>query len=263
MKTSFRILPLEETDERQFFDFLDRDRILHVFTIYDLKYMREKTEVWVALGDDEIVGYLLEFDKRIVQTRGDAGTVARLLPFVELDEPVLIVEPHHLPVVEEVFRPIEPTDRSSKGKVTRFQVLRTDVETFQPMIRHYVRRLGAEDLGDVSKSLGEELAKTVEKAVHGGVAFGAYDGGSLASIATVPQIIEGIALIRGVYTLPSLRNRGLATSASSALVAELIRLKKEPVLWVARDNLPARRIYDKIGFKETGHVLLGFKARRL
>ena len=263
MRASLQVFPLEEADERRFFDFLDKDRILHIFTIYDLKCMREKTEVWVAVGDDEIVGYLLEFDKRIVQTRGDAETVARLLPFVELDEPVLIIEPHHLPVVEEVFRPIEPTDRSSKGKITRFQVLRTDAETFQPMIRHHVRRLGAEDLDEVSESLGEELAKTVEKAIHGGVAFGAYDSGSLASLATVPQIIEGIALIRGVYTFPSLRNRGLATSASSALVAELIRLRKEPVLWVARDNLPARRIYEKTGFRETGHVLLGFKARRL
>jgi len=262
MKTSFRVLPLEKADERRFLDFLDKDRILHIFTIYDLKYMREKTEVWVALGDDEIVGYLLEFDKRIIQTRGDAKTVARLLPFVDLDEPVLIIEPHHLPVVKGVFRPIEPTDRSSKGKITRFQVLRTDAQTFQPMIRHHVRRLGTEDLDEVSKSFGD-LAETVEKAIHGGVAFGAYDSGSLASLATVPQIIEGIALIRGVYTLPSLRNRGLATSASSALVIELIRLKKEPVLWVARDNLPARRIYEKTGFRETGHVLLGFKARRL
>ena len=262
MKTSFRVLPLGEVDEKQFLDFLEKDRILHIFTIYDLKYMREKTEVWVAFRDDGIVGYLLEFDKKVIHTRGDAETVAGLLPFVELDEPVLIIEPHHLPAVEEVFKPIEPTDRSSKGKITRFQVLRTDAQTFQPMIRHRVRRLGTGDLDEVSKNFGD-LAETVEKAMRGGVAFGAYESGSLASIATVPQIIENIALIRGVYTLPSLRNRGLATSASSALVAELIRLRKEPLLWVARDNLPARKIYEKTGFKETGHVLLGFKAKRL
>lgn len=257
------MLPLEEVDERRFLDFLGKERILHIFTIYDLKYMREKTEVWVASRDDGIVGYLLEFDKRVIHMHGDAETVVRLLPSVNLDEPVFIIEPHHLPVVEEVFRPIEPTDRSSRGKITRFQVLRTDAQTFQPVIRHNVRRLGAEDLEEVSKGLGEELAKTVEKAIRGGVAFGAYDSGALASIATVPQIIENIALIRGVYTRASLRNRGLATSVSSALVAELMRLGKEPLLWFARDNLPARRIYEKTGFKETGHVLLGFKARRL
>ncbi|MDH5795078.1 MAG: GNAT family N-acetyltransferase [Candidatus Bathyarchaeota archaeon] len=263
MKTSFRVLPLGKVDEKQFLDFLHKDRVLHIFTIYDLKYMREKTEVWVALRDDAIVGYLLEFDKRIVQTRGDAETVAGLLPFADLDEPVLIIEPHHLAVVEEVFKPVEPMDSSSKGKITTFLVMRTDAEAFQPVIRHRVRRLGTEDLEEVSVGLGGELAKTVGEAIRGGVVFGAYDGGSLASLATVPQIIENIALIRGVYTVPSLRNRGLATSASSALVAELIRLGKEPVLWVAKDNLPARRIYEKIGFRRTGHVLLGFKAKRL
>jgi len=263
MKTSFRVLPLERANEKQFLDFLDKDRVLHFFTIYDLEYMREKTEVWLTLRDAEIIGYLLEFDKRIIQTRGDAKTVARLLRFADLDEPVLIIEPHHLTVVGEVFRPIGPTDRSSKGRMTTFLVLRTDAETFRPAIRHRVGRLGTGDLEEVSRSFGEDLAKTVEKAIQGGAASGAYDGGSLASTATVPQIIENVALIRGVYTVPSLRNRGLATSASSALVAELIRLGKEPVLWVARDNLAARRLYEKLGFRETGHVLLGFRAKRL
>ena len=48
----------------------------------------------------------------------------------------------------------------------------------------------------------------------------------------------------------------------SALVEELIGLGKEAVIWVAKDNLPARRVYEKIGFKKTGHVLLGFRAKR-
>jgi predicted GNAT family acetyltransferase len=43
----------------------------------------------------------------------------------------------------------------------------------------------------------------------------------------------------------------------------MIRIGKEPVLWVAKDNIPARRIYEKTGFKKTGHILLGFEAKRL
>lgn len=61
-----KVVPLEEVNEKQFFDFLDKERILHIFTIYDLKFMREKTRVWVAFKDGEICGYLFEFDKRIV-----------------------------------------------------------------------------------------------------------------------------------------------------------------------------------------------------
>lgn len=35
------------------------------------------------------------------------------------------------------------------------------------------------------------------------------------------------------------------------------------MLWVDKDNVPARKVYEKIGFEETEHVLLGFKAKRL
>lgn len=43
----------------------------------------------------------------------------------------------------------------------------------------------------------------------------------------------------------------------------MIDLGNEAMLWVARDNLPAIRVYEKIGFKKTRHSLLGFKAKRL
>lgn len=72
-----------------------------------------------------------------------------------------------------------------------------------------------------------------------------------------------MALIRGVYTLESLRGKGLATSVVSALAKEIINLGKDAVLWVAEDNIPARHVYKKIGFQRTQHVLLGFKTRKL
>jgi hypothetical protein len=200
VQASFRVFPLERVDEELLLGSLDEDRVLHIFTIYDLKYMRDRTEVWVALRHDEIGGYLMEFDKRIVYTHGDPGCVAGLLRFVGLDETRFVVEPNHLPIVEKIFKPVKPTDSSSRGKITTYFVMRIDAETFRPVIGHHVRRLGTEDLDEVLEGFGEDLAKTVKKAVKRGVAFGAYDEGSLASLATVPQIIENLALIRGVYT---------------------------------------------------------------
>ena len=72
-----------------------------------------------------------------------------------------------------------------------------------------------------------------------------------------------MALIRGVYTVPSLRGKGLATSVCSALVKELIGSGKMVLLWVTKTNLPARKVYEKIGFKKTKHILLSFKARKI
>jgi GNAT superfamily N-acetyltransferase len=256
-------LPIEKTNVRRFLDFLDEDRILHIFTIYDLRFMRNKTKVWAALENDEMRGYLFEFDKRIIHTRGQTEGITELLDYISLEEPVMVIEPHHLAVIEKSFKPVEPTDASSKGKITTYLVMKTNAETFQPSIKHRFKKLEAEDLDEVSERIGEGWAKRVEDAIRRGMAFGAYERDSLASLATVPEIIEDIAFVRGVYTVPSLRSKGLATSATSALIEELISLDKEAILWVAKANTPARKVYEKIGFRKTGQVLLGFKARRL
>jgi GNAT superfamily N-acetyltransferase len=262
MRKPMRVVQLEDVDERLFFNYLDTDRIRHVFTIYDLKNTREKTKVWVAFRNSGIAGYLFEYDKRFIHTHGDPESIPELLSKTTLDGPILIIRPDHLKAVEKVFEPVERLDPSSKGKVTTFLVMKTDSDTFTPTISHPVKKLGTEDLDEVSKSLGEELRNLVQNAVNEGFAYGAYENGSLASCATVSEHFEDVALIRGVFTITSLRSHGLATSVCSALIEELIRMGKTPVLWVSKDNLPALRVYKKLGFKETGIMFLGFKARR-
>jgi len=263
MKNCLKILSIEEVDEKAFLDFLNRDQILHIFTIYDLKFMRDKTKVWIAFKNDDICGYAFEFDRRIVHTHGTVESVAKLLDYIALDEVVFVVEPDHLAVIEKVFEPIGPTDTSSKGKVTTYLVMKLDPKIFKPIIKHRVKKLGFEDLDDVLERFGEDEKRRVEEAVRGGLAYGAYEGGLLSSLATVPEIIDDVALVRGVYTFPSLRNRGLATSVCSVLSKELLSLGKKVILWVAKDNLPARKVYEKIGFRKTDYTLLGFKARRI
>jgi len=262
MQKPIKIVPLEDIDEKSFYNYLDKDRIRHIFTIYDLKNMREKTRVWVALRNSEITGYLFEFERRFVHTHGDPESVSKLIGQTELDEPVLVVYPEHLTIVTEVFEPVEPLDSASKGKITTFLVMIVDAASFRPVIKHPVKKLGANDLDEIAKSLGEEYRERVQNAVDKGFAFGAYENGYLASVATVPELLEDEALIRGVYTAQVLRSRGLATSACSALVVEIIRYHRKPILWVSKDNLPALNVYKKLGFKETDIVLLCFKARR-
>jgi GNAT superfamily N-acetyltransferase len=263
MQKPWEITVLSEEGDEQFLKFLNKDMIRHIFTIYDLKHMRDKTRVWLALENNEIRGYLFEFDKRIVHTHGTTESLTKLLQFIDLNEPVLIVEPHHVAEVTRFFQPVEPADAASKGKITTYLVMKTTAENFKPVIRHRVKKLGPEDFNEVLERFGEEWEKRVKDAVYRGMAYGAYENDALTSIATTPEIIDNIAFVRGVHTIPSSRGRGLATSAVSALVREWIRLGKEAALWVAEDNIPARRIYEKIGFQRTEHVLLGFKARRL
>jgi GNAT superfamily N-acetyltransferase len=262
MQEPIQVVPLEGMDERLFLNVLNKDRIRHIFTLCDLKNMREKTRVWVALRKTEIAGYIFEYDRRIVHTHGNPKNVLDLLSKIDLDEPVLVIQPNHLRVVKKVFEPIEQMDSLSKGKITTFLVMKADLAIFTPMIKHEVKKLGTEDLYEVSKSLGEELKNLVQNAINKGFAYGGYENGLLVSCATVSENLEDVALIRGVFTVLSMRGQGLSTSVCSVLVEELIRLGKIPILWVSKDNLPALKLYEKLGFKQTGIVLKCFKAKR-
>jgi len=264
MENSVRVVSIEDLERDRFLDFLCRDKVLHVFTIYDLTCMGEKCKVWAAFTNEHVCGYLFEFNQEIIRTHGTADSISRLLHLSDLREPTFIIEPHHKQVITESFEPVQPTDSSSKTKITTYYVMKSDVDSFKPSVNHHVKKLTTDDSTEVSDQLGKEWKARIEKVLcEGGIAYGACHKGFLAALATVSEFVDEIALIRGVYTKPSLRNKGLATSASSALVEELIRLGKEPILWVAKDNLPARKVYKRIGFHRTEHELLGFKARKI
>jgi GNAT superfamily N-acetyltransferase len=263
MRESIQVIPLEDTDEQPFMKYINEDRIRHIFTLCDLRNAREKTRVWVALRGIEVVGYVFEYDRRIVHTHGNPNIVPELLNKIELDEPVLVVPQDHLKAVNKVFEPTEYLDPMSRGKVTTFLVMKMDLAAFKPAIRHSVKKLGAEDLDEVEKNLGQDLRSMVQNAVNAGFAYGGYAGGQVASCATVAEHIDDVALIRGVFTAPQMRHQGLSTSVCSALVEESFRLGKTPTLWVSKDNPAALRVYRILGFKETGTVLKCFKAKRL
>lgn len=56
------------------------------------------------------------------------------------------------------------------------------------------------------------------------------------------------AQIGGVYTLTEERGKGFAQNVVAVLVAEILRQKKKPVLFVKKANAPAISVYKKIGF---------------
>ena len=263
MQTGIKVVPLEESDESMFINFLEKDKILHIFTIYDLRNFKDKTKVWIAFKNNEICGYVFIFNDSIVHTHGATEGVKELLGYVTLETATFVIEPAHLETVKKFYQPESPTDEASKGKITKFYVLKLNHEDFKPLIKHDTKKLGVNNLDEVSESFGEEWKTRVQNAIKSGLAYGAYENQKLVSVATVPEIVDEIALIRGVFTLPQYRNRGYATSACSALVRELLSKGKTPILWVAKDNLPARKVYRKLGFKRTKYVLLGFKAKKI
>jgi len=255
-----KTIALNETVGRRLFEFMNQDRISHFYDIYDLTHLREKTRAWVALSNNTLVGYMVEYDKRILTTRGNELCIIPLLKNSDLTTPIFNIEPKHLTAVKRLFEPTEPPDKMAIGKITTFLTLKTTPETSTPIIKHNVQQLTKEN----AQSLAELLGTDVERAhdLLRGIAFGIFKRNKLVSTAASPEILEDLAIVRGVQTAPKERNKGYATSACSTLVQKLHQQSKEVMLYVSKDNPPAIKVYKKIGFKETGHKFLSFIAKR-
>lgn len=253
-------MPLNKNLEQRLFEFLNRDKISHFYNIYDLTYLRDKTRTWVALSNNKLTGYMSEYDKRILTTRGNEKCATSLLKNTDLTTPLFNIEPKHLTAVRRLFEPAEPTDKMTVGKITTFLTMKTNPDIFKPIIQHNVQKLKRDNAEALGELFGAE-PKRIEDLLRG-LAFGIFKGNKLVSAATSPEMLEDLAIIRGVQTAQEERNKGYSTSVCSALVRQLIRQGKDVMLYVSKDNPPALKVYRKIGFKETGHKFLGFIAKR-
>ena len=259
-RKSIQIIPLTEDVELRLFEFMNRDRISHFYDIYDLTYLREKTRTWVALSNNKLMGYMSEYDKRILTMRGNKKCTTSLLKNTDLTTAIFNIEPKHLTAVKRLFEPTEPPDKMTTGKITTFVTMKTNPDTFNPIIRHKVQELKRGNAQALGELLGAEPQRVQD--LLRGPAFGIFKGNRLVSAATSPETLEDSAIIRGVQTAPEERNKGYSTSVCSALVQHLTKHHKDVMLYVSKDNPPALKVYKKIGFKETGHKFLSFIAQR-
>jgi GNAT superfamily N-acetyltransferase len=257
---NIRIAALTKKREKPLLEFMNCDRISHFFSIYDLQYDRGKTRVWLALLSDKTVGYLLEYDRRILCVRGPENCVAPLLKKTRLAEAILNVEVRQLPAVERFYEPVEPADKMTVGKITTFVVMKAASSSLRLVLRHEVQELKKESAAELAGLLGvgQELALDLLK----GVASGLCKDGRLVSYAASPEMLEDLAIVRGVFTAPDERGKGYSKAVCSALVRRLLDEGKGVILYVSKDNAAALRVYRSVGFGETGHRFLGFTARR-
>lgn len=252
---------MNEKNEKEFLFSLKKNKLIHIFTLFDLKNARSKTEIWIATRSQES-GYLIQFDRKIIHTHGNSECICELLANINLHEAKFAIEPQHLAQVEKFYTPTQASDAASSGNITKYLIMNISTQDFHPSNTHNAKKVSPNDLDDISKHLGEEYGEKVRQAQISGVAFGVRAKKRWVSVAVVPEIIEEVGFIRGVYTTPAFRGKGFSTSTVSALVKELFRLRAEPGLWVAEDNAPAVRVYKRLGFKPSKNTLLGFTAKK-
>lgn len=80
--------------------------------------------------------------------------------------------------------------------------------------------------------------------------------GDIKAHAYIRTSTAKVAQIGGVYTLETERGRGYCKAITSELCARSMRLGKTPTLTVRKDNLPAKRAYEHIGFSRYDDYLI-------
>jgi uncharacterized protein len=100
---------------------------------------------------------------------------------------------------------------------------------------------------------GGDLYRTrVSQLISRGWSFAGFDHGRLVFKAEVACATPTAAQVQGVWVPPDRRGEGIGIRGMAAVV-QLVRREIAPVvaLYVNEYNLPARRVYEGVGFRQT------------
>ncbi len=242
------IVPLETALDSAFWEHVGRDIPHYYFFAFDWKYDRDATKILLALEDDRIDGMMLIYKKNIVQLRGSCKAVKALLQRLDL----LRVELQALELHKEhILERYEP-------KIIHNMMLMVLNEGEEMLrLKHPIVMLDASDAEQIATIMMEtnlEFWGTTTKQMivegmnRGGKWFGMRINEELVSVGGT-RLTEWGGVIGAVATYEAHRNKGFAASIVSRLVKHIFADLSMAMIFVLRDNIPAVRVYEKVGFK--------------
>ncbi|MBI2324891.1 MAG: GNAT family N-acetyltransferase [Chloroflexi bacterium] len=245
------------SDVRAFFE---RDRLLSAYALADLDPRNIDTARWWAArrGRDIVAAALLVeiLPFRPCFAMGEAEALAAI--FRDLREPRLIVAtpPRGRLAVEQTYR---------FERVDVMRRMATDRRAFAPRVTHTLTRLHPEHLEDLLELYGEaSRAYFTPDRLAREIYFGIYDDGRLAAAAGthVRSAAAGIAAVGNVLTRLPYRDRGMATSVTSAVTGSALAEHRDVVLNVRQDNASAISVYERLGYRTHATFIEGPAVRR-
>lgn len=242
-----KIVLLDESLQKTFWDHVNRDPMDYHFFIFDLKERPSQTKVWLALEDDKVEGLLLVHMDYIVQLRGSREAVKALLEKVELTEVELQAPLDCEDLVLARFRP-------KIRQEMMLMALRRGEEHIR--ITTQPARLREEDNDEIAALLnkadpewwGEVTPERIKARMGETINVGIKQNGRLVSVG-IARLTGYASNISTIATDERYRNRGYATSVVCALVREILETSEVAMIHVIKDNTPAVKAYTKAGFK--------------
>ncbi|MFI6228136.1 GNAT family N-acetyltransferase [Micromonospora echinospora] len=121
---------------------------------------------------------------------------------------------------------------------------------FPAAVAMYTEEVGVSPLVDDG---GRSYRRRVTELVRAGRAYARFVDGQVVFKAELAVVTPRTAQVQGVWVDPQWRGRGIATAAMAAVVRHaLLRVAPTVSLYVNDFNLPARRVYQRCGFRPVG-----------
>jgi predicted GNAT family acetyltransferase len=121
---------------------------------------------------------------------------------------------------------------------------------FPASVAMYTEEVGVSPLGEDN---GRGYRSRVAELVKAGRAFGRIVDGTVVFKAELAVVTRATVQVQGVWVHPQWRGHGLAAGGMASVVrAALRRFAPTISLYVNGFNVPARRLYDRLGFRRVG-----------
>ncbi|NES16103.1 MULTISPECIES: DUF4081 domain-containing GNAT family N-acetyltransferase [Micromonospora] len=123
-------------------------------------------------------------------------------------------------------------------------------QLFPAAVAMYTEEVGVSPLVEDG---GRGYRRRVADLVRAGRAYARFADGKVIFKAELAVVTRRTAQVQGVWVAPEWRGRGIATAAMAAVVRDaLARFAPTVSLYVNDFNLPARRVYERCGFRPVG-----------
>ncbi len=241
--------------------FFEHDRIIAAYALADLDPDNvDRSRWWIARREGMVVAAALLVEVlpfRPCFAMGETNSLAELFRNgITEARLILATPPNGRPAIEASYR-FERIDVMNRMVVS--------AESFRPRVNQTVTRLGPDELDDIIDLYGTSsrtyftLARLARE-----IYYGVYSGRQLVAAAGTHVRSRGanIAAVGNVLTRLTYRNRGMATSVTSAVTEAAFEQHRDVVLNVRQDNAPAVSVYRRLGYEIHAPFVEGPAVRR-
>ncbi len=152
--------------------------------------------------------------------------------------------PTHLNRVQDFYVAQEASEAAGRAPLRRAES--TDLDDVVTMSEQMLM----EDFRLAPGSLSRDaMRESMQQKIDDGRTWVIEDRGEIVFKIDVSAQFSGGAQIEGVFTRPHRRGRGFARRGVAALTEELLKSSSFVTLHVDQENVPAKRAYEKAGFR--------------